>query len=99
MNKYCLNLESFLKHDVYYDIDSLDLCSKLIVLKEVVQIDENTPINVLNYLKRLDSFPFFFFNITYRILLTIPVTVVFAKKKKFKTKINKILFKVSIPVT
>ena len=42
LKKYCLNLESFLKHDVYYDIDGLDLCSELIVLKEVVQIDENT---------------------------------------------------------
>ena len=46
----------------------------------------------------LDSFPNAY--ITYKILLTIPITVVSAtKKKKFKTKINKILFKVSIPVT
>ena len=56
LKKYCLNLESFLKHDVYYDIDDLDLLSELIVLKEVMQIDENIPINVLNYLKRLDFF-------------------------------------------
>ena len=45
-----------------------------------MQIDENTPINVLNYLKMLDSFPNAY--ITYKILLTIHVTVVFAKKKK-----------------
>ena len=38
--KYCLNLESFLKHDIYYDIDGLDLLSELIVLKEAMQIDE-----------------------------------------------------------
>ena len=25
LQKYCLNLESFLKHDIYYDIDDLDL--------------------------------------------------------------------------
>ncbi|KAK4585057.1 hypothetical protein RGQ29_022645 [Quercus rubra] len=56
LNKYCLNLESFLKHDVYYDIDSLDLCSKLIVLKEVVQIDENTPINELKYKNLISNF-------------------------------------------
>ena len=55
MKKYCLNLKSFLKHDVYYDIDGLDLLL-IIVLKEVMQIDENNPINVLNYLKRLNSF-------------------------------------------
>ena len=56
LKKYCLNLESFLKHDVYYDTDGLDLFSELIVLKEVMQIDENIPINVLNYLKRLYFF-------------------------------------------
>ena len=91
LNKYCLNLESFLKHDVYYDIDSLDLCSKLIVLKEVVQIDENTPINVLNYLKRLDSFPKAY--IAYKILLTIPVTVAFAKRIFLKLKLIKFYLK------
>ena len=87
MKKYCLNLENFLKHDVYYDIDGLDLCSELIVLKEVVQIDENTWINVLNYLKRLDSFPNAY--IAYRILLTIPITVAFAKRSFSKLKLIK----------
>ena len=76
LKKYCLNVESFFKHDVYYHINGLDLYSELIVLKEVVQVDENTPINVLNYLKRLDSFPNTY--ITYRILLIMPVTVVSA---------------------
>ena len=33
LQKYCLKLESFLKHDVYYDIDGLDLFSELKVLK------------------------------------------------------------------
>ena len=56
LKKYCLHLESFLKHDVYYDIDGLDLFLELKFLKEVMQIDENIPINVLNYLKRLDFF-------------------------------------------
>ena len=46
------NLESFLKHDVYYDIDSLDLFSKLKVLKEILQIKEYTPIGILNYIKK-----------------------------------------------
>ena len=41
-----------------------------------MQIDENIPINVLNYLKRLDSFLNAY--IAYRILLTILVTVAFA---------------------
>ena len=38
LQKYCLKLESFLKHDVYYDIDGLDLFSELKVLKEILQI-------------------------------------------------------------
>ena len=87
LKKYCLNLESFLKHDVYYDINGLDLYSELIVLKEVVQIDENTPINVLNYLKRLDSFPNAY--IAYRILLTIPVTVASTERSFSKLKLIK----------
>ena len=87
LKKYCLNLESFLKHDVYYDINGLDLYSELIVLKEVVQIDENTPINVLNYLKRLDSFPNAY--IAYRILLTIHVTVASAERSFSKLKLIK----------
>jgi len=87
LKNYCLNLESFLKHDVYYDINGLDLYSELIVLKEVVQIDENTPINVLNYLKRLDSFPNAY--IAYRILLTIPVTVASAERSFSKLKLIK----------
>ncbi|KAL4639263.1 hypothetical protein ACB092_03G204900 [Castanea dentata] len=34
-----------------------NLFSKLIVLKEVLQINEYSPINVLNYIKSLESFP------------------------------------------
>ena len=89
--KNCLNLECFFTHETYSDIDCLDLFSELKVLKEVLQINESSPINVLNYIKRLESFP----NacITFKILLTIPVTVAF-RKKFFKIKINKILFKI-----
>jgi hypothetical protein len=44
----CLNLESFLKHDIDYDLDSLYLFSKLKVLKEILQIEESSPIDILN---------------------------------------------------
>ena len=74
MQKYCLKLESFLKHDVYYDIDGLDLFSKLKVLKEILQTKEYTPIDILNYIK---------------ILLTILVTVAFAKIIFSKLKLIK----------
>ena len=87
LQKYCLKLESFLKHDVYYDIDGLDLFSKLNVLKEILQLKYYTPIDILNYIKRLNSFP----NtcIAYRFLLTILVTVVFAEKSFPKLKLIK----------
>ena len=54
LKKYCLNLESILKYDSNSDIDGLDLFSELKVLKETIQIKEGTPIEVLNYIKRLD---------------------------------------------
>ena len=57
LKKYCLNFECFCKHDSYLDIDGLDLFFELKVLKNVLQIDANTPINVLNYIKRLEFFP------------------------------------------
>ena len=52
-----------------------------------MQIDENTLVNVLNYLKRLDSFPNVY--ITYRILLAITVTVASAKRSFSKFKLIK----------
>ena len=87
MQKYYLNFESFLKHDVYYDIDGLDLFSELKVFKEILQIKDYTPIDILNYIKRLDSFP----NtcITYRILLTIPITIASTERSFSKLKLIK----------
>ena len=87
LQKYCLKLEFFLKHDVYYDIDGLDLFSKLKVLKEILQIKKYTPINILNYIKMLDSFP----NtcIAYRILLIIPITIASAERSVSKLKLIK----------
>ena len=85
LQKYCLKLEYFLKHDGYYDIDGLDLFSELKVLKEILQTKEYTLIDILNYIKMFDTFP----NtcITYRILLIILVTVASAEKKFSKLKL------------
>ena len=76
-----------LTYETYSDIDNLDLFSKLKVLKEVLQINENSPINVLNYVKRLEFFP----NacIAFRILLTILVTVASAERSFSKLKLIK----------
>ena len=85
--KNCLNLECFLTHETYSNIDGLNLFSELKILKEVLQINENSPINVLNYIKRLESFP----NacITFRILLTIHVTVAATERSFSKLKLIK----------
>ena len=87
LKKNCLNPECFLTHETYSNIDSLDLFSKLKVLKEVLQINENSPINLLNYIKRLEYFP----NacIAFKILLIIHVTVASAKISFLKLKLIK----------
>ena len=87
MKKNCLNLECFLTHETYSNIDGLDLFLELKVLKEVLQINDNSPINVLNYVKRLEYFPNVC--IAFRILLTIPVTVAFTERSFSKLKLIK----------
>ena len=87
LKKNCLNLECFLTHETYSDIDGLDIFLELKVLKEVLQINENSPINVLNYIKMLESFP----NacIAFRILLTILVIVASTERSFLKLKLIK----------
>ena len=57
--------------ETYSNIDGSDLFSELKVLKEVLQINDNSPIDVINYIKRLESFSNVC--IAFKILLTIPV--------------------------
>jgi hypothetical protein len=83
LQKKCLNLEGFLKDD----IDGLDLFSELKILTEILQIEESVPIDTLNYIKRLDSFPNA--SIAYKILLTIPITVASAERSFSKLKLIK----------
>ena len=54
-------------------IDGLDLFSEVKVLREILKDKVNIPMEILNYIKELESFP----NacITYRILLTILVII------------------------
>ena len=87
LKKNCLNLECFLTHETYSDIDGLDLFSELKVLKEVLQINENSQINVPNYIKRLESFP----NacIAFRIFLTIHVIIASIERSFSKLKLIK----------
>jgi hypothetical protein len=79
----CLYLEYFQQHD----FDGLDLFSELRVLKEIIQIEESVLIDILNYIKRLDSFSSAC--IAYRILLTIFVKVASAERSFSKLKLIK----------
>ncbi len=87
LKKCCLNLENFLKHGEYSDIDGIDMFSELKILKEFLQTETSTPIDILSFIKKTDSFP----NacIAYRILLTIPVTVASAERSFSKLKLIK----------
>jgi len=38
------------------DIDEFDLFSELNILKEIIGLENDKPIDILNYIKRIDSF-------------------------------------------
>ena len=59
LQEKCLCLESALTYKNSINIDGLDLFSELKVLREVIQTEENknTLLNILNYIKKLESFP------------------------------------------
>lgn len=84
----CSKLEVLLKNGVISDIDGVDLFMELKHLRVVLPQDVRKPIEVLNYLKGLDGcYPNTW--ISYRILLTIPVTVASAERSFSKLKLIK----------
>ena len=87
MKEKCLNLEKYLKHDNLLDIDNLDLFSQLNILKEIIRLKNDKLIDILNYIKRINSFPNTY--ITYRIVLTILVSLALAKRSFSKLKLIK----------
>jgi len=86
MKDKCLNLEKSWKHD-NLDIDGFDLISKLNILREILGLKNDKPINILNCIKRINSFPNTY--ITHRIMLIILVLVVSAERSFSKLKIIK----------
>ena len=87
LKMYCLNFKTYLTFKEYSDVNRLDLFSELKVLKATLDIKTNTTLEILNYIKRLDSFP----NacIAYRILLTVPINVASAERSFSKLKLIK----------
>jgi len=63
LKEKCLNLEKYLKHDNLLDLDGLDLFSKLNILKEIIGLENDKPIDILNYIKRINSFPKYIYSI------------------------------------
>ncbi|KAL5548089.1 hypothetical protein UlMin_003320 [Ulmus minor] len=84
LKMYCLNLEEFLKYNEIYYVNGLDLFSKQKVLREIFQKQNNSPIEQLHFIKKVDSAC-----IAYRILLSIHVTIVSAERSFSKLKLIK----------
>jgi len=76
-----------LKHDNLLDLDGLDLFSELNILKEIIRLENDKAIDILNYIKRINSFPNTY--IAYRIMLTIIVSLVSIEKSFSKLKLIK----------
>jgi len=49
--------EKYLKHDNLLDLDELDLFSEINILMEIIGLENDKPIDILNYIKRINSFP------------------------------------------
>nr|KYP46362.1 hypothetical protein KK1_032089 [Cajanus cajan] len=88
LKKYCIILDKILSFEDHYDIDGLDLFSELKLLKEILTNEINTPLKILNYIKKRScSFPNTY--IVYRILLTLLVIIATAEKSFSKLKLIK----------
>ncbi|XP_074355343.1 uncharacterized protein LOC141695003 [Apium graveolens] len=86
----CMKLEGFLRHDMRYDIVGAELFNELLVLRMVIPDEITKAINVLNYLSsssRQINYPNAW--IAYRIVVTIPVTVVEAERTFSRLKLIK----------
>jgi len=46
-----------LKHDNLLDLNDLDLFSELNILKEIIGLENDKPIDIFNFIKRINYFP------------------------------------------
>lgn len=76
LKESCLNLERLLKYN-NSDIDGLDISWELNFFREMIQVENDTLIDILKYIIILDSFQNAF--IVYSITLTISVNFTLAK--------------------
>ena len=83
----CDHLEAALNKDGQSDIDANDLFTELKFLQKLMPKENVGPLEVLRFIKRHDCFPNA--SITYRVLLTIPMTVASAERSFSKLKLLK----------
>jgi hypothetical protein len=83
----CKNLESALTKDGKSDIDANELYVELKLIQNFIPDGNMGPLEILKFLKHHDCFPNA--TITYRVLLTIPVTVASAERRFSKFKLLK----------
>jgi len=51
-----LNLEKYLKYGNLFDLDGLDLFLELNILKKIIELKNDKPIDIFNYIKRINYF-------------------------------------------
>ncbi|XP_050387184.1 uncharacterized protein LOC126803416 [Argentina anserina] len=88
LKDFCANLTDILKHGENSDLNEDDLYHDLRMLCQDLSNDPKRAIDVLNYITKSDGY-YPHASITYRILLTIPVTVAFAERSFSKLKLIK----------
>ena len=56
-------MKKYLKHDNLLDLDGLNLFSGLNILKKVIGLENDKPIDILNYIKKNKFFSKYIYNI------------------------------------
>ncbi|XP_076920556.1 uncharacterized protein LOC143581729 [Bidens hawaiensis] len=90
----CYSLQDALKNGEESDIDAEELYGELKLCETFLPSDAINPLDILNNLKRVDSYPNAL--VAYRVLLTIPVTVASAERSFSKLKLLKIYLRSSM---
>jgi len=75
LKEKCLNIEKSLKHDNSLDIDGFDLISELNILRKITGLENNKPIDILNYIRfiKYSEYLFFFLSVLPSLFLNLSV--------------------------
>jgi len=57
LKEKCLNIEKYLKYANLLNLGDLYLFSELNILNEIIELKNNKPNNILNYIKRINFCP------------------------------------------